>query len=197
MRWKDNMFIRDNTFKLISLTEFGIINDIQCLKKRIPVIGQDLLVQKSCLISGENGLFAQRNFKKNEIITFYDGKIVDYQHPSTVPLSLFTHTRSLIPFRFIILGNVEKNSNQPFRSRINSHQTMGGGAFINYSRKYANCEFCHIDSMLNESTLKELDPHQRLICIVALRDIQFNEELLIDYGLMYWRHVNQKSQQMK
>src|SRR4051812_44447111 len=107
--WKSKYLIRDSSSCLVSLADFGPLDDISKLKTQLPVVGNGLIVKKSIAVPQENGLFATRAFVKNELITFYDGKITSYVHPSELDYKLVSHARSLIPLTYTILGNVDRN----------------------------------------------------------------------------------------
>jgi hypothetical protein len=194
-RWRHEIFItcKKNVPDQNQVAEMKTIHDlspllnIQDLKSHLGRVGTDLIVKPSNRFLNQiNGLFTTRKYKKNEIITFYDGKIIPYTRD--LPPTLLSHARTLISFQWILLGNIHPtlftNLNSNDQSLIFG---LGGGAFINHSSFDPNVMFFHIDNVDNETKyLGTPNPNQRIICIVALEDIEEDKEIFIDYGTQFW-----------
>jgi hypothetical protein len=189
--WKEKIVLTTPE-GLKTISELGEIHDISAIKQYIGRIGLDLVIKKSKSIPNENGVFTKRPYQKNEIITFYDGKIIRYH--KDLPEKLFTHAKDFIFSRYSLLGNV--NPNHSTEENLNHYATissddvetlqyMGGGAFINHSSFDPNVIFFHIDTTQNEWKANPI-PSQRLLCGIAKTDILPDTELFVDYGKSYW-----------
>jgi SET domain-containing protein len=195
-QWKRDICLRiDNENKTI--LELGDITDIAMIRSSVDCV-RDFIIKRSKRLPTQNGIFACRTYEKNEIVTFYDGKIIPYQQD--IPFKLFTHAKTLASLRFMLLGNVHPNHLD--QENLNSYSLLlsddaqnikhlGGGAFINHSSFDPNVYFFHIDSIENEWK-SDIDPKQRIQCIVANQTINPGDELLIDYGHSFWsRSIDQ------
>jgi SET domain-containing protein len=113
-----------------------------------------------------NGIFAMKQFKKGDVLTCYTGWIISAQDAKR--LKLF-HAHSHILKRNTMTDNIlgvetiEELSQFPVEDR-------GFGSFINHS-KNPNVKYENIDNQM---------------LIIALRDIEKDEELFSSYGKRYW-----------
>lgn len=123
-------------------------------------IGDGLEVRASTIAGAGNGLFADRDFVRNEIVTKYDGPIA--MVPATLPpKEEMSHWASLIPRHWVVQG---------LRSPIAGR---GGGSFINHVASRANTEFVK-NNQAGHAFYG--------IYIKARRAIKKGEEIFLTYG---------------
>src|SRR5271163_3717344 len=72
-------------------------------KKTLPVVGEELTIRESDHLTSlgfsGNGLYINRDFRKDEIITYYYGRLVKYVQRANVPPSKRSHMRTLFKLR--------------------------------------------------------------------------------------------------
>lgn len=159
-------------------------------------VGNGLAIRPSQIAGAGNGLFATRRFRAREAITAYSGQLLRSSDADRIKRdnpAAASHMRALFARRYTLDGRklpdgtlIERPTEQ-LRDR-------GGGAFANDphgTELEANAEFDHWDTPANRAKLDsgafdELDPEQRVIVLVATRDINPDEEVLISYGDDYW-----------
>jgi SET domain-containing protein len=106
-----------------------------------------------------HGIFAKCRLRRNVVVTFYDGERIDW--PEALERSA-THMRSIHTFYEAIDG---------LRTPLSGR---GMGSFANHSSKHANAAF-HVR---NDE------------CFIKLtRDVDADEEILVNYGSGYWRRM--------
>lgn len=144
-------------------------------KQQMCAIGRGLKIKPS-LLPFENvglGLFADRDFKKGEYITWYDGKenfLIRKQRKKHLQnLKHSSHTKS---FNWDMVVRGEKSARKAFKNE------MGGGSFLNdpLDPFFVNVKFDVSD-----------DPERHFIYIRATKDIKEGTELLLGYGDRYWK----------
>ena len=123
-------------------------------------VGDGLVVRPSSIAGAGNGLFADRDFARNDIITKYDGPIA--MVPRTLPpKDEMSHWASLIPSHWGVQG-----LRYPVEGR-------GGGSFINHVASRPNAEFVKNN---------EAGHPFYGIYIKARRAIKKGEEIYLTYG---------------
>ena len=168
----------------------------------------DLVEIKPSTIHG-NGVFAKKDIKKGDLITFYPGDVVEYnpngdRHiPGHITMA-FSSQRFVDKF-----GNPKSSEymNNDYAYDIGSNYTLIGcpyfmndsnymGHFINDGAKSNSTE--KSDELYNKiSYIKQNcrfynykgDLH---VAIIATKDIKPGEELFIMYGTGYWKSYNNK-----
>lgn len=120
------------------------------------------------------GVFTKQNIYKNQVITFYDGVIIEWEKAKQLDVQgKSSHIRSL-SFGFSAIDGFK-----------NPQKANGLGSFINdgLSNKINNAKFKKV--FLKDSA-------SEMILIVATRFIQKNEEILVSYGKSYWKKRNEE-----
>lgn len=185
--------IRDAGGALVPLEVLHGQEGILSLRRRLPVLGgPDLVVGDSTIPGAGRGLFAGRAFAAGELITFYDGPVI--AHTPRLPARYRTHARALFPLRYTILGNHEA-------ARLGEPGT-GAGALVNHAATNPNVDFLPVDSAENEEAIAtfadlatDLSPWERIMTLVALRDISAGDEFLVYYGRDYWTRADAPADQ--
>jgi hypothetical protein len=148
------------------------------IRALLPSIGDGISIGESDIAGAGRGLFAMRDFAEGEIVTFYDGPVIEKPARTwQVPARFRTHTRALYMGRMLIVGN--------FGHFNEVRPGTGGGAFINAeygTDRVPNVEFYHIDVPGREFIQH---PENRVMAIRALRSIAAGEEFVISYGRKY------------
>ena len=123
-------------------------------------VDHGLLVRPSTIEGAGSGLFADRDFARNEIITKYEGPIamVPKVRP---PKHEMSHWASLIPNHWVVQG---------LRAPVSG---KGGGSFINHVASRANAEFVKNN---------EAGHPFYGVYIKARRPIKKGEEIFLTYG---------------
>ena len=186
-RLKPIRFFKNGKGTLLALDQVTPILRIAKLKSYLPTLGKGVAVKPSTLIGAGRGLFTERPFVRGELVTYYDGAIIDATktNPEQLDPSLRSHTKALFFLRYAIVGNAP--------GYCEGADGEGGGAYINDARDKArwNCSFEQVDSDVVRQHPDS--PFERIIAIRALRDIEAGEELFIDYGSVYWRLAGESS----
>jgi hypothetical protein len=127
------------------------------------------------LVVGD-GLFAARQIKKGEIVCTYGGKLLDcsttkYIDPMYVVSWEFGKGFKLIGDAFD--GDMGHFANSVHPENLNL---------------YKNAKF-----LVNESKKKFYKKHteRARFCIVASKDIQKDDEIIVDYGMFYWKTIEE------
>lgn len=124
-------------------------------------IGGQVYIAKSRIPGAGDGLFAKRNFQKGEIICDYAGQVVKGKLPENwEEESAF------------IISNPENTVH--IRGDVNGHDPVTFGAYANdgLGEVNANAEIVFND--------------QEKAMLRATRNIQTNEEIILNYGRNYW-----------
>lgn len=162
----------------------------------VATVPRNPLVIKPSSIEGAGlGLFAGRDYKKGEVITFYDGEIISHAEAKRREAqSVDTHIRSHIQLKWDIDGRlVDPNDPSKGKASFINHKPRGEGA---------NVEFDHVDTNVNKALLEkflrgqrvELDPRERRTFVYALRSIRKGEEFFVNYGKDYGFNDSQGDQ---
>lgn len=151
------------------------------IARRIPAtIGNGVFVADSKLLHAGRGLFADKAFYKNDLITEYGGEVIDADEAKRRRAKgVASHIRSLVPMHVCIDG----------RHVSAARQGEGGASFINDSLgKHAyNCKF--VVKQTREGVVRTgLSVLDRCF-VVALCDIRKGDELYVSYGNDYWVDV--------
>jgi len=138
----------------------------------VATVGNGVVVLPSTIPFAGVGLFATRNFKKNEIITGFSGEIIDRKEADKRrKLGLDTHIRDLDkPYVYI----------DGFKT-IEESFGKGGAQFANDA----------LDNELNNAVFykrygTDSNPIPS-IWLKAKRDIKSGEEIFVSYGKDYWK----------
>jgi SET domain-containing protein len=149
------------------------------MKKELnfPVLGgNDIEVKTSTIKGAGNGLFAMRHFRKNEVITFYDGDLIDWKEAMDLRKdNNSTHVRT-IHFGHCAIDGLKL----PKSGR-------GGGSFANDGTK----------DTLNNSAFKihfQKEYAKDVVFLKATRAIMIGEEIFLNYGMGYWRNIRRTKQ---
>jgi hypothetical protein len=145
-------------------------------KNSVACIGDGVHVKTSTIPGAGLGLFATRNFKKNELITEYDGRIIDNKTAKQVQKN---HPGQSFHFVALSLGRtVIDGIKTPIPGR-------GGASFTNdsmnnppYNAKFFRTYKVMPDLPDHRTGLTELT---RLF-LKATRDITKGEEIFVDYN---------------
>ncbi len=168
----------------------------------------DLVEIKPSKIHG-NGVFAKKNIKKDELITFYPGDIINYQPngdrhiPGHITMA-FSSQRFEEKF-----GNPKSSDdfNNDYGYDIDGNYTIMGCPYFTNDSNYMG-HFIN-DGAKSNSTKKSDELYNKIsylkqncrfynckgglhVAILATRDIVIGEELFIMYGTGYWESYNNK-----
>jgi len=167
------------------------------IRQKLGVIGDGLEIKTSTLKNAGNGLFATREYKKNEFITIYEGTYVKWEDAIKKTVGEKSYIRTLWLFKFVIDGS--KMLTNEGEVKINNPQKQllgwGGGAFVNDARdnKKYNSEF---DSIFFTKHIiadeEELKPCYKFIVLLAIKKIRPGDEIFVSYGKHYWEDYDKK-----
>jgi hypothetical protein len=143
-------------------------------------IGDGVFVAPSKLPNAGRGLFADKAFCKNDVITEYGGEVIDAKEGKRRRAKgQSSHIRSLVPMHACIDGRLVSASSKG----------EGGASFINdpLRAKLYNCKFVvkQADQGVVRTGLSVLER----CFVVALCDIRKGDELYVSYGNDYWVDV--------
>lgn len=158
--------------------------------EKVPKIGGGVIVKDSLIENAGKGLFANRRFSRNEVITYYPFRVLAKQEARDLPLQEQTHLLSLYKGHSVIDGKGEPVTG------------IGGGAFANdiekgktqqllrdTGRSRTNAKFREFDyngKMQVDIWTRVRFPSSRIMLLYALRDIEKGEEIYVDYEEDYW-----------
>jgi SET domain-containing protein len=140
------------------------------------VVGESKLPGAGC------GLFADRDFCKNERITEFCGEVIDADEAKhRRAKGEDTHIRSLVPMYVCVDGRLVSPSDKE----------QGGGSFVNDSRgkRPYNCKLV-VKQVTKGVKRKGLAALERCF-VVAITNIKKGEELYASYQRDYWHFVDQ------
>ncbi len=164
------------------------LSEIDC---KISTIGNGVCLSQSTL--GDDcgwGLFADKDFNKNEIITAYYGQVINHKQANILKQEqLDSHVATLFPMYWHIDGRKHENGTL-ISDPLNSMVGKPGGAFINHSKK-PNTEFDRIHCA-GLCLGDDINPNHSRLVIRALVPIKKGQELFISYGVGYWKNRNIK-----
>ena len=187
------------------------------IKKLAPTIKNGRLEIRPSTIKGAgNGVFAVDNFKKGQLVTYYQGPILpteEFEKLRLEDVRYVTHARQFVPGRFIQVGN-QNPQGKWITDPGEELKESGVGSYINDARgsDRLNVMFKFIDTMTNQEAVMRLltatgipltkdfinhakvlpvkiDNAQRLVAIVATRNIESGEELFINYGELHFELI--------
>jgi len=164
-------------------------------------IGHGVDIRTSRIPDRGLGLFATRYFRRDEIITEYDGRYIRHCNARKIPWF-----RTVYPLRLVLSGLYEplegyggaSYANDP-RSLHHEQSESPNAEFLVrecYSREEVKPNTCEEDLRLLDQVLEERNQllqdfkdfkrsFGRRIFLKALVDIQINNEILVDYGKHY------------
>jgi hypothetical protein len=150
------------------------------IARRIPpTIGNGVFVADSKLLYAGRGLFADKDFCKNDLITEYGGEVIDADEAKRRRAKgAASHIRSLVPLHVCIDGR-----------HVSVRQGEGGASFINdpLGKHPYNCKF--VVKQTSEGVVRTgLSVGERCF-VVALSNIRKGDELYVSYGNDYWVDV--------
>jgi len=150
---------------------------VHALRNRIKRLGlglgedNDLFLQESTITGAGMGLFTRYGKKKNEIITWYTGKVVGTEQMEQVKKSQggegLSHVITLLKGTYNIIGLREPRMND------------GAASFVNHSRTP--------NAVLHYPNINEWGSSP-IVVLKALREIEPDEEIFINYGKDYWKY---------
>jgi hypothetical protein len=159
--------------------DLKLINKLKNRKKRLGLgLGEDddLYLDTSTIARAGRGLFTRHGKRKNQIITWYTGKVVGHEHIEDIKMERggegLSHTVTLSPMTFQIVGLREPREGD------------GAASFVNHS-KSPNATIFYPNISEWGST--------PIVVIKALRDIEPGEEIFINYGKDYWERGHYES----
>lgn len=174
--------------------------DINEIKHNAPKISTgDLDIRESTIPNAGNGTFCERDFDKDEIVSYYSGPIVSGSRAKEYST---THHKSIVTWgKYVIIGNImEDGDDHRHELILNPKEALrdkGIGAYINDARdeERYNVEFIILDSLENqeiwvEKILKgrEKDPNNRLL----VRDLYSMFDAMVNTSLAPNFNVNQR-----
>jgi hypothetical protein len=129
------------------------------------------------------GLFAGRDFKKNERITFYGGAKLDLEEAN----ELFLNNKD---WRYLRAVEVKHSYIDGFRGidlfKFSLPDLCASAA--NDARGPRN------NTMYSRQWNEKIAEYQ--ICLKALRDIEKGEEIFVGYGATYWERVSNEQESL-
>lgn len=135
---------------------------------QVSTLNNGLSIKKSNIPNAGMGLFAAKNFIKNEYITYYDGEKISRE---TAILRKSQNKHSHIRSIFIMGECVDGYTGETINSK------NGAASLVNDGR----------NSMKNNA---RLESRSSIIWLRANQDISKNEEILCSYGNTYWTSFN-------
>jgi hypothetical protein len=142
----------------------------------LSVVGDGLFVGKSTLnLPGVNGLFAERRFAKDEVITGYGGvTVTETFGQSLLGFGEYSHLKGMSSVPFAIDG-------------IKNPSIAGvfGIQFANHNEK----QVVTYNSKILFATVDKIHP---VVVLVATRKITADEEIFCDYGKNWSSEFQQK-----
>lgn len=194
---RQRLFVSTDDWSIRNLSG-GIVDfrdDTDAIKQTIPTVGNDLVLRESTILDAGCGLFANRVFEMNEIVTYYHGAISKRIPVCELDPLYKTHARRINGY-YVMYGNCTENGDMISLNGGNDTRQvghLGGGAFINAMDEdtESNCAWYILRSRSNEVIYDEReDPFKIVILIYAKEKIDASEEFFIDYGQDYWIHAS-------
>lgn len=135
----------------------------------------NVYIKRSDICNGL-GIFAKKNIKKNDIITWYYGNLVDYKYINS---KKYKHNKYIIEY-----NSINKKKLLIGISDINKIKGKGMAQLANDAIHFK------LTGKTNNSYFIQKG---RYILIIASRNICKNEEILVPYGMEYWmKEINYK-----
>lgn len=190
----ERLFIKDNTLidgKGVKVEIYD--NDVQQIKRNISVIGRGIKLSFSMIPNSGYGVFTDRDFEKDEVITFYDGSVAPFIPPKELQSKYRSHARKLTN-NYTLYGNYLPgigliDSANAFE-RENYLPGTGGGAWMNaqLSKKENNSNWFSFETKSRRlDPFSDTNPFHIVILIIATKPIRKNEEIFVSYGQDYWK----------
>ena len=179
----------------------------KCLQMRIPSLSLNKVEIKASKIHGK-GVFAKQNIKKGEIITMYPGDILRYYPNKDKDKCVKGGSKcgimvsNFIPDKMYreIIQNPQDSNLCKYMFDVNDYYNIIGhpdlisdSAYLGHmcndgARSSTSTDvqvYLNICSLLNNSMYYSImDCH---IAIMAYKDIKMGEEILVSYGVNYWK----------
>lgn len=132
-------------------------------------------------LAGQKGVLANADIKKYTCVAFYEGKVVNKDHLTNDYTMNLQHKRRLYTIDPLLedSGNLSMYINDYRDDVINLNDPIN-----NVNKK--NCHFKNI--IVN---------NKPYICVITTKDIQINQELLVDYSASYWLYKLNNNNQKK
>ncbi|MFA9212860.1 MAG: SET domain-containing protein [Candidatus Methylacidiphilales bacterium] len=124
-----------------------------------------LYIKPSNILNAGNGLFTAINIYKNEIIAIYDGEIINQKELAKRTLNKENKYMMNLP-----------------NGSVFDTQNLAGFA------KFANDANGTLPATFKNNAYITLNPKNQ-VCLVALKNIKSNQEILCDYGKNYWNNL--------
>lgn len=106
------------------------------LKKALPKIATgDLDIRESTIPEAGKGVFAERDFAKNELITYYEGPILSKKEADLLPIK--THHKSIVALKYVQVGLLRRDGKE-IQNPKEELSNGGIAAFLNDSRSDEN-----------------------------------------------------------
>lgn len=122
------------------------------LKRALPKLSTgEIELRESSIPNAGNGVFAGRDFSRDEMITYYDGPVVPYEEASKQEIK--THHIAIVHGQsYVIVGNLLLENRKPITNPAIELANLGVGAFLNDSRDEGknNVEFVILDMKGNQ-----------------------------------------------
>jgi hypothetical protein len=162
-------------------------DDIASVKELTPKLGDGLAIHQSTIANAGLGVFATRPYRKDEVVTYYDGRVMAFREFLEAELKdarYVSYARHLISRQWMIVGNQTDEAEWIVDPRL-ERLGRGVGAYINDGFPNENVTFTALNTNANwQRFLRQQDllPTGAMVAITALRDIGTGEELFLSYG---------------
>ena len=134
-------------------------------------------------------LHALRRFPQGSAVARCTGELLPWSSARQLPIAQTDHIRSVTPMRWVMDGSKLDDGTPITDPNVQLAGVESGGLFANDAHnqpgKVNNTEFDHWDPP-EQQQLFERSPHARHVFLVATRDIEPGDEILVDYGRDYW-----------
>jgi len=188
----DTIYINGSEDDIMSIEN---VQDLLKLKQNLSTVGNGCYLDKSKYLEKigikvfQWGLFAERDFKKDEIITWYNGYAVKApKKESLLSNEQLSHLRTLFSLNILLVGNYLQNGTKITNPKIQL-QGLGGASYINHAKnkKDLNVKFAYITTKDYDQNFDTRAPHcnDRIVVVAAIKDIMKNTEFLTSYGEDY------------
>lgn len=151
-------------------------------------IDLDLVEVRECKNRpGDNGVFAKVDIKKGELITLYP--VDTYENKKRPNLKMEHHTNHILKISLTKIISGDPNSYSPSYC---GHMCNDGAKYVHSSDEDENEKKSEIYEKISKlkqnadiAILNKLIP-----CIIATKDIQPNQEILLHYGTQKWKSIS-------
>ena len=172
--WKfDDLIVRSMTVPAVleQASQYGYMLLYVAAVAEIATVGNGVLVRPSTIPDAGNGLFADRDFAKNELITEYEGvEEAEADAKRKQPRDITHH--------------ITRKDSRSIHGLKDPTQAVGrgGASFANDPREASRCNaryFWRPDPATSGTTNK--------VFLKATKDIRKGDEIFVSYGKGYWR----------